>query len=220
MCDLNSGAFGRVVLALERVTQRQVRTGRSLFVAHRSSAPRHVRGKCALWALHAIRPLIAVVLSAPACWSAVVSPLSDVGGVQPLGHGRRAGSRGCRHAHPRRILHIPPCNVHAHTCPYKWTHVRTHARTIRVYTCACIPSQAGSLPLLPHIHTTKTPGKKRNNAQVAVKFVPRGSAVSKYVEGEVLLLQRFNHPHIVQFHEVFLTPSHLAIAMEFMEVCS
>lgn len=78
--------------------------------------------------------------------------------------------------------------------------------------------------------------EKQTQRQVAIKFIPyvlcvQGSLVhnaaahsrgptkiTKYVEGEVLLLRRFNHPHIVQFIEVFLTDEHLAICMEFMEV--
>lgn len=77
--------------------------------------------------------------------------------------------------------------------------------------------------------------EKQTQRQVAIKFIPyalvactvltahgshrRGpTKITKYVEGEVLLLRRFNHPHIVQFIEVFLTDEHLAICMEFMEV--
>lgn len=39
--------------------------------------------------------------------------------------------------------------------------------------------------------------------------------VTKYVEREIINHRCLVHPHIVQFKEVFLTPGHLGIAMEF-----
>lgn len=50
---------------------------------------------------------------------------------------------------------------------------------------------------------------------VAVKFIGRGDKVTQYVEREIINHRSLNHPHVVQFKEVFLTPHHLAIAMEF-----
>lgn len=50
---------------------------------------------------------------------------------------------------------------------------------------------------------------------VAVKFLPRGSLVNDYVEREILNHQSLRHPHIIAFKEAFLTPTHLAIAMEY-----
>jgi len=43
---------------------------------------------------------------------------------------------------------------------------------------------------------------------------------SKYVERELLNHQELSasrHPHIVEFREVFLTPSHLCVVMEYVE---
>ena len=40
--------------------------------------------------------------------------------------------------------------------------------------------------------------------------------ITKHVEREIINHSNFCHPHIVQFKEVFLTPEHLAIAMEFV----
>ncbi|GIL70723.1 hypothetical protein Vretimale_3824 [Volvox reticuliferus] len=49
----------------------------------------------------------------------------------------------------------------------------------------------------------------------AVKFIERGDKITKYVEREIMNHQCLVHPHIVQFREVFLTPSHLSIVMEY-----
>ncbi|KAG1653843.1 hypothetical protein FOA52_008644 [Chlamydomonas sp. UWO 241] len=58
--------------------------------------------------------------------------------------------------------------------------------------------------------------------QVAIKYIPRGETVSfyKYVLREVLYHQQLSlckHPHIVGFHEVFLTPRYLGVVMEFVD---
>ncbi|KAI8473311.1 MAG: serine carboxypeptidase S28-domain-containing protein [Monoraphidium minutum] len=57
---------------------------------------------------------------------------------------------------------------------------------------------------------------------VAVKLIQRGwdPGQSKYVERELLNhqeLSRSRHPHIVEFREVFLTPSHLGVVMEYVD---
>ncbi|GIL46982.1 hypothetical protein Vafri_3829 [Volvox africanus] len=49
----------------------------------------------------------------------------------------------------------------------------------------------------------------------AVKFIERGEKITKYVEREILNHRYLVHPHIVQFREVFLTPTHLCIVMEY-----
>ncbi|KAI8477398.1 MAG: kinase-like domain-containing protein, partial [Monoraphidium minutum] len=56
----------------------------------------------------------------------------------------------------------------------------------------------------------------------AIKLLPRGwdPRQSKYVERELLNHQELSasaHPHIVEFREVFLTPSHLCVVMEYVE---
>ena len=54
------------------------------------------------------------------------------------------------------------------------------------------------------------------NSQVAIKFIERGGGVSKSVLREILNHRLcVVHPNIVQFREVFLSPLHLAIVMEF-----
>ncbi len=53
-------------------------------------------------------------------------------------------------------------------------------------------------------------------AHVAVKFLDRGPSVNKAVLREILNHRLCAaHPHIVRFIEVFLTPRHLAIVMEY-----
>lgn len=56
----------------------------------------------------------------------------------------------------------------------------------------------------------------RKNELVAIKFLERGAGVNKSVLREILNHRLcVVHPNIVQFKEVFLTPNHLAIVMEF-----
>lgn len=52
--------------------------------------------------------------------------------------------------------------------------------------------------------------------RVAVKFIPRGQAITKYVAREIVNHSTLLHPHIVQFKEVFLTKDYLAIVMEYV----
>jgi len=53
--------------------------------------------------------------------------------------------------------------------------------------------------------------------QVAIKFIPRGPNMQTKSILRELLNQRLclQHPHIVQLEQVFLTPNHLGIAMEY-----
>lgn len=56
----------------------------------------------------------------------------------------------------------------------------------------------------------------QTNEQVAIKFLERGSGVSKNVLREILNHRLcIVHPHIVQFKEVCLTAKHLCIVMEY-----
>ncbi|GIL58543.1 hypothetical protein Vafri_13489 [Volvox africanus] len=57
--------------------------------------------------------------------------------------------------------------------------------------------------------------------RVAIKYIDRGwsRGFYKYVLRETLNHQQLSlckHPHIVEFHEVFLTPSYLAVVMEYV----
>lgn len=51
--------------------------------------------------------------------------------------------------------------------------------------------------------------------KVAIKFIPRGSAVTKNVKREVLNHKHLSHHHVIQFKGIFLTRAHLAIVMEY-----
>lgn len=55
------------------------------------------------------------------------------------------------------------------------------------------------------------------NELVAIKFIERGERVTKRTERQILQHQALVHPHVVHLIEVFLTPSHLAIVMEYVE---
>lgn len=52
---------------------------------------------------------------------------------------------------------------------------------------------------------------------VAIKFLQRGDRIQRYVEREILNHKALRHPHVVQFHEVFLTEQYLAIVMEYAD---
>ena len=59
---------------------------------------------------------------------------------------------------------------------------------------------------------------QRFGKQVAIKFLERGERINEtYVSREICNHSQLLHPHIVQFKEVFLTPKHLGICMEYAE---
>ncbi|KAJ3673410.1 hypothetical protein LUZ60_006784 [Juncus effusus] len=49
----------------------------------------------------------------------------------------------------------------------------------------------------------------------AVKFIERGQKIDEHVQREIMNHRSLRHPHIVRFKEVLLTPTHLAIVMEY-----
>ncbi|KAB2055650.1 hypothetical protein ES319_A11G051800v1 [Gossypium barbadense] len=50
---------------------------------------------------------------------------------------------------------------------------------------------------------------------VAVKYIERGDKVNENVRREIINHRSLRHPNIVRFKEVILTPTHLAIVMEY-----
>ena len=56
---------------------------------------------------------------------------------------------------------------------------------------------------------------KQSREHVAIKFIARGSKITRYVEHELINHKVLRHPHIVKFKEVFLTNLYLAIVMEY-----
>lgn len=50
---------------------------------------------------------------------------------------------------------------------------------------------------------------------IAVKYIERGEKIDKNVERELINHRSLLHPNIIKFKEVFLTPTHLGIAMEY-----
>ncbi|GMI90971.1 SNF1-RELATED PROTEIN KINASE 2-8, SNF1-RELATED PROTEIN KINASE 2.8, SNF1-RELATED PROTEIN KINASE 2C [Hibiscus trionum] len=51
----------------------------------------------------------------------------------------------------------------------------------------------------------------------AVKFIERGHKIDEHVQREIMNHRSLKHPNIVRFKEVLLTPTHLAIVMEYAE---
>ncbi|KAG6705459.1 hypothetical protein I3842_07G180200 [Carya illinoinensis] len=49
----------------------------------------------------------------------------------------------------------------------------------------------------------------------AVKFIERGQKIDEHVQREIMNHRSLKHPNIVRFKEVVLTPTHLAIVMEY-----
>ncbi|KAJ4701370.1 Protein kinase [Melia azedarach] len=49
----------------------------------------------------------------------------------------------------------------------------------------------------------------------AVKFIERGLKIDEHVQREIMNHRSLKHPNIVRFKEVLLTPTHLAIVMEY-----
>ncbi|KAI3973709.1 hypothetical protein MKX01_031129 [Papaver californicum] len=68
---------------------------------------------------------------------------------------------------------------------------------------------------------------KKTKELVAVKYIPRGKKIDENVQREIINHRSLKHPNIVQFKQVLLTPTHLAIVMEyaaggelFQKICS
>ncbi|MCL7041630.1 hypothetical protein MKW94_018837 [Papaver nudicaule] len=56
---------------------------------------------------------------------------------------------------------------------------------------------------------------KKTKELVAVKYIPRGKKIDENVQREIINHRSLRHPNIVQFKQVLLTPTHLAILMEY-----
>jgi serine/threonine-protein kinase SRK2 len=50
---------------------------------------------------------------------------------------------------------------------------------------------------------------------VAVKYIERGENIDENVKRDIINHRSLRHPNIIQFKEVILTPTHLAIVMEY-----
>ncbi|XP_062148421.1 serine/threonine-protein kinase SAPK2 isoform X2 [Alnus glutinosa] len=49
----------------------------------------------------------------------------------------------------------------------------------------------------------------------AVKYIERGQKINEHVQREIVNHRSLKHPNIIRFKEVMLTPTHLAIVMEY-----
>lgn len=56
---------------------------------------------------------------------------------------------------------------------------------------------------------------KQTMELVAVKYIERGKQIDQKVQREIVNHRSLRHPNIIRFKEVILTPTHLAIVMEY-----
>ncbi|KAL2348423.1 hypothetical protein Fmac_002423 [Flemingia macrophylla] len=56
---------------------------------------------------------------------------------------------------------------------------------------------------------------KQTQELVAVKYIERGEKIDDNVKREIINHRSLRHPNIIRFKEVILTPTHLAIVMEY-----
>ncbi|KAH7660860.1 Non-specific serine/threonine protein kinase protein [Dioscorea alata] len=56
---------------------------------------------------------------------------------------------------------------------------------------------------------------KRSGELVAVKYIERGEKIDEHVKREIINHRSLKHMNIIRFKEVILTPTHLAIVMEY-----
>ncbi|AQK62652.1 Serine/threonine-protein kinase SRK2E [Zea mays] len=56
---------------------------------------------------------------------------------------------------------------------------------------------------------------RRTTELVAVKYIERGEKIDENVQREIINHRSLKHPNIIRFKEVILTPTHLAIVMEY-----
>ncbi|KAL9246888.1 hypothetical protein vseg_020369 [Gypsophila vaccaria] len=56
---------------------------------------------------------------------------------------------------------------------------------------------------------------KKTGELFAVKYMERGHKIDEKVQREIINHRSLRHPNIVRFKEVFVTPTHLAIVMEY-----
>lgn len=56
---------------------------------------------------------------------------------------------------------------------------------------------------------------KKTKELVAVKYIERGKKIDENVQREIINHRSLKHPNIIRFKEVLLTPTHLAIVMEY-----
>ncbi|KAG8478560.1 hypothetical protein CXB51_028468 [Gossypium anomalum] len=56
---------------------------------------------------------------------------------------------------------------------------------------------------------------KRTAELYAVKYIERGPKIDEHVQREIMNHRSLKHPNIIKFKEVLLTPTHLAIVMEY-----
>mmetsp|Transcript_41220 Transcript_41220/g.131900 ORF Transcript_41220/g.131900 Transcript_41220/m.131900 type:complete len:345 (+) Transcript_41220:167-1201(+) len=58
--------------------------------------------------------------------------------------------------------------------------------------------------------------EKSTGHELAVKFIERGEGVNRLTEREVINHRSIDHHNVVKFKEVILTPTHLALVMEYV----
>ena len=75
-----------------------------------------------------------------------------------------------------------------------------------------LQQHASALQRLLDIPSSHNPS---SDLTLAITGLQGRNKITKHVEREVICHSNFCHPHVIQFKEIFLTPTHLAIAMEY-----
>ncbi|CAN6461153.1 unnamed protein product [Victoria cruziana] len=66
-----------------------------------------------------------------------------------------------------------------------------------------------------HFGVARLVRDKKTKELVAVKYIERGKRIDENVQREIINHRSLRHPNIIMFKEVTLTPTHLAIVMEY-----
>eukprot|EP00210_Caulerpa_lentillifera_P004065 g3878.t1 len=68
-----------------------------------------------------------------------------------------------------------------------------------------------------HFSTVYLAFDNQKSIHVAIKTTTRSAKIAKHTEREVLNMRTLRHPHVIRFHEAFLTEDRLCIVLEYAD---